>query len=197
MTWTLITEKLYPLFKSSTAQDCIRVDFDLSSNRYIKSLYIIDVGFTFDYSMTILNYPYKYSVFQRVETNDLHLNSRDSGLSKPVVTPASYPRCYRSTRRFCLRTGKYAKCCSKKSEERPADKNSWGDIWDRENEEFLSLDKSQSKHPESPPRSQIPVDADWTSSSTIFTVCRRIDLSMRGYPRPTGTRPTTYVCTCI
>lgn len=53
------------------------------------------------------------------------------------------------------------------------------------NEEFLSFDKSQSKHSEAPPRSQIPVDADWTSSSAIFTVCRRIDLSMRGYPRST------------
>jgi len=41
---------------------------------------------------------------------------------------------------------------------------------------FVPLDKSQSKHPKPPPRPQIPVDADWTSSSAIFTVCRRIDL---------------------
>lgn len=41
---------------------------------------------------------------------------------------------------------------------------------------FVPLDKSQSKHPKRPPRPQIPVDADWTSSSAIFTVCRRIDL---------------------
>lgn len=49
---------------------------------------------------------------------------------------------------------------------------------------FLPLDKSQGKHPGFPTRPQIPVDADWTSSSAIFTVCRRIDLSTRGCPRP-------------
>lgn len=66
---------------------------------------------------------------------------------------------------------------------------------------FLPLDKSQGKHPKPPVRPQIPVDADWTSSSAIFTVCRRIDLSMRerlvpprarresrAWPRPTSMR---------
>lgn len=101
---------------------------------------------------------------QRIETNYLHLNPRDSAKSKPVVTLASYPWRYRSTRLLRLETGKYAKCCWEKSEERPADKNPWGKyLGSRANGEFLPLDKSQSKHPErTPPRSQIPVDADWT-----------------------------------
>lgn len=65
-----------------------------------------------------------------------------------------------------------------------------GEISGIESERRISVDKSQGKHPEPPPRSQILVDADWTSSSAIFTVCRRIDLSMRGYPR--STRYATY-----
>jgi len=67
---------------------------------------------------------------------------------------------------------------AKKSEERPW--KSAGKYSTSNGRGFLPLDKSQGKHPKPPPRPQIPVDADdWTSSSTIFTVCRRIDLSMR------------------
>lgn len=53
---------------------------------------------------------------------------------------------------------------------------------------FLPLDKSQGKHPKPSPHPQIPVDADWTSSSAIFTVCRRIDLLMRKRLVPLGVR---------
>jgi len=52
--------------------------------------------------------------------------------------------------------------------------------------EFLPLDKSHGKHPKPSPHPQIPVD--WTSSSVIFTVCRRIDLSMRERLVPLGVR---------
>lgn len=72
-----------------------------------------------------------------------------------------------------------------------------GDIWDWERtEKFLPLDKSQGKHPEPPPRFQIPIDADWTGPahqryllSAGGSIYRCVDILV-----PSGTRYENLEC---
>lgn len=74
---------------------------------------------------------------------------------------------------------------AEKGEERPADENPRGSIRRRTAEDFCHSTNRRVSMGVPPNLLRIlksPFDADWSSSSAIFTVCRRIDLSMREHP---------------